>query len=161
MPAVQALLEHRDTSSGQIPADQIGIIVGCCLGALVLVLLVVWCVRSSRRQRAWLQASRDEEDEIDLGESEASSRRTSRRRQHEAYRVHAERMQQMQQVRQWEQTQAQEPPRAATPPFPRSIPPPTLRPGETPVYRVKRPEPTYSSWQYAARQQRADIYRGY
>ncbi|KAH7018258.1 uncharacterized protein B0I36DRAFT_354556 [Microdochium trichocladiopsis] len=147
MPTVAfAPLGRRD-----VPSEQVGIIVGCCLGAIVLVLLLVWCIWSAGQRRAWREAGPPEEDFIYIEESDFSGSRSSRRRQHEAYRLHVERLRQMHLL---QQMQAQQSSGAGFPPFPRSIPPPTLRPGEKPVYRVKRQEPRYNTWEYATRGRR-------
>ncbi len=100
---------RESTSGGGMAPQTIGIIVGCSLGFVVLVLVIFcYCVAMHRRFGGSDDESEEEGDASDSGPMPDMYRGTG-----EVPRV------------MWQ--------------FPWSIPPPTLRPGQMPVYRVRPP----------------------
>lgn len=94
--------------SGGMPSNTIGLIVGITVGIVVLFLAVACCVIARRRSAA--SDSDDEYSEIVWVETPTGPTPMTYEYMREARRTG------------WR--------------FPRSIPPPTLRPGERPVYRA-------------------------
>ncbi|KAI1246237.1 hypothetical protein MGN70_013134 [Eutypa lata] len=113
-------------SSGGMPPQTIGIIVGCSVGVVVLILAVALCCVAMRRRAAAAAAAAysdgySDDDRSGMGQPPGMYLGPGG----------------MQMQRPWQ--------------FPRSIPPPTLRPGEMPYYRARAPPRQYTAHDPAER----------